>query len=110
MKFVDLTVPQYLGQQYDWVMSLEVGEHIPKEHEHVLLETIARHAKAGVVLTWAVPGQGGHHHVNEQPNANIIAKLRPLGFSHDTAASRSLRQAAVLPWFKNTIMVFRRDV
>ncbi len=25
VKFADLTVPLFMGQQYDWVMSLEVG-------------------------------------------------------------------------------------
>ena len=28
------------------------------------LDNIVRHARIGVVLSWAVPGQGGFHHVN----------------------------------------------
>lgn len=105
---MDLSLPQYLEQQYDWVMSLEVGEHLPKQYEQVLLENIARHAKVGVVLTWATPGQGGHAHVNEQPNEYVIEKLATLGLKYDKEQSIAYRAVAELPWFKKTIMVFVR--
>ncbi len=66
VRFLDLSEPTWLGRTFDWVMSLEVGEHIPKEQESAYVGNIVRHASRGVVLSWAVPGQGGHHHVNNQ--------------------------------------------
>lgn len=108
VKFMDLSLPQHLEQRFDWVMSLEVAEHIPHQFEHILLGNIARHAKEGVVLTWAVPGQGGHFHVNTQTNAYAIEQMRQLGFKHDAQQSQTFKDAAVLKWFKDTIMVFNR--
>lgn len=55
-----------LGARYDWVLSLEVAEHLPRSMEPVFVFNLDRHAKEGVVLSWARKGQGGSHHVNEQ--------------------------------------------
>ncbi len=66
VRFLDLSEPTWLGRTFDWVMSLEVGEHIPKEQESAYIGNIVRHAFRGVVMSWAVPGQAGHHHVNNQ--------------------------------------------
>lgn len=88
-------------------MSLEVGEHIWKEGEQAFLDNVRRHAQRGIVLSWAISGQnGGHNHVNEQPNAYIIEQLKIRGCTYDEQASTQLREVATLPWFKNTIMVF----
>merc|ERR1711920_1014384 len=43
----------------DWVVSIEVGEHIPPAFENRFLATVTSHARKGIVLSWAVPGQGG---------------------------------------------------
>jgi tryptophanyl-tRNA synthetase len=56
---MDPTIPQYGILQYDWIISLEVALHIPEKYEAVYLDNILRHAKEGIILSWAVPGQGG---------------------------------------------------
>ena len=109
VKFADLTLPQYFEHTYDWVMSLEVGEHVPVEFEDIFLDNLVRHAREGVLLSWAVEGQGGHHHVNNHNNDYVIDKMRSKGFDYDQAASESVRTVAELPWFRNTIMIFRRQ-
>lgn len=90
-------------------MSLEVGEHIPKEYEHILIDNICNAAEHGVILSWAIKGQGGAGHVNCQNNAYIIDVMRGKGFAYDTDASSTLRKNATLSWFKNTVMVFRKN-
>ena len=60
VRFLDLTLPQYGLPLYDWVMSLEVAEHIPADFQAVYVDNINRHAKEGIVLSWARPGQGGY--------------------------------------------------
>ena len=85
-----------------------VGEHIPVEFEATLLDNIARHARDGVLLTWAVPNQYGFHHVSERTNEYVIGRMRERGFEYDEDLSAELRGMAVLKWFKNTIMVFHR--
>ena len=53
VRFLDLSVPIYHLKQYDWVISLEVGEHIPAKFEHIYIDNLFRHAKEGVILSWA---------------------------------------------------------
>ena len=90
-------------------MSLEVGEHIPKASEQDLLDNVAGTASRGVVLSWAIIGQGGHGHVNCQNNEHIIHELSVRGFSYNATASARLREAVTKArWFTNTLMVFEK--
>lgn len=109
VKFVDLTIPLYLEEKYDWVLSLEVGEHIADKDEDVYLNNLMRHAKEGILLSWALEGQGGHRHVNTHNNEYVIERLREKGFYYDYATSKVLRDVAELPWFRETLMLFRRQ-
>ncbi|XP_076061481.1 uncharacterized protein LOC143037242 isoform X2 [Oratosquilla oratoria] len=105
---LDLTEEVDLGYKYSWVMSLEVGEHIPSRFESKFLNNLVRHACRGVVLSWALPGQGGHMHVNEQPNEYIQGRMDLLGFRYDMEGSMKLREVAELGWFRGTLMIFYR--
>lgn len=104
----DLSQPLDLGKKYDWVMSLEVGEHLPKAYEQTFFENLDRHNIHGIVLTWAVKGQGGFGHFNEQNNDYVKAIMATYGYKNDVEAENFLREQASLWWFKNSIMVFRR--
>lgn len=96
--------------QVDAVLCLEVGEHIPAEFENILITNIDKHVRSGglVVLSWAVPGQGGFGHVNCKPNEYIRERFRKLGYDHDGLVEAHLRNMATLGWFKNTILAFRK--
>ncbi|MBS0586163.1 MAG: hypothetical protein JSR76_07710 [Verrucomicrobia bacterium] len=104
----DLSVPFQLAQSYDWVLSLEVGEHLPQQYETIFIENLVRHCTQGIVLSWAVKGQGGHGHFNEQNNDYIRSRLASYGFANDIEAENILRKQARAGWFHNTIMVFRK--
>jgi len=104
---LDLSNPVDLHKQYDWVMSLEVGEHLPKKYETIFIENLVRHVKDGLILSWAIKGQGGTGHFNEQNNDYIKQIFASIGWYNDLEAENSLRKAAVQSWFKNTVMVFR---
>jgi len=52
VRFMDLTLPQYWLPQYDWVLSLEVLEHIDGAYETVVLDNIDRAARYG--YTWLI--------------------------------------------------------
>lgn len=93
---------------FDWIISLEVGEHIEKQFEWMFMDNIYRSVKHGVIISWAVPGQTGFGHVNEQPNSYIIREFRRKGYKYLQKDSKKLREAATLPWFKKTIMVFKK--
>eukprot|EP01065_Artemidia_motanka_P040545 TRINITY_DN5100_c0_g5_i1.p1 TRINITY_DN5100_c0_g5~~TRINITY_DN5100_c0_g5_i1.p1 ORF type:complete len:310 (+),score=62.64 TRINITY_DN5100_c0_g5_i1:88-930(+) len=93
----------------DWVMCLEVAEHIPHVHENAFLGNLHRHNKKGIVLSWGVPGQGGQGHVNEQPNSYVVSKLEGMGYLFDVEGTKTLRAAVgKLPWFRSTLMKFDR--
>lgn len=103
---LDLSEEFNLNKTYECVISLEVGEHIPKSREQIYLNNLTRHSRQGIILSWALPGQGGDGHVNEQPNSYIIEEMEKRGFDYWEQASLFLRGAATLWWFKKTIMVF----
>ena len=54
----DLSELMYLNEKFDWVLSLEVGEHIPKEFENTFIENLHRNNLKGIVLSWAIKAQG----------------------------------------------------
>lgn len=62
----DLAQPIDLERRFDLVQSLEVAEHIPAASASMFLETLTRHSDI-VFFSAAAPGQGGEHHINEQP-------------------------------------------
>lgn len=108
MKFLDLTLPQYWLPTYDWVICLEVLEHIPAEFENIVLDNIRRVAAEGAVISWAVPGQGGYNHINLQPSQHVEKVFALRGFERDDDKTAMLQNAASLKWLKNNVIVFRR--
>eukprot|EP01069_Polyplicarium_translucidae_P006496 Polyplicarium_translucidae@DN2972_c0_g2_i1.p1 len=71
IEFLDLSSPQYGLPVYDWVFSTAVGEHIPLEFEENYISNLLRHAKEGIVISWATPGQPGPGHVRVEPCARM---------------------------------------
>lgn len=107
-KVLDLSQPVDLQEKFDWVLSLEVGEHIPKDFESNFINNLHNHNTKGIIVSWAIPGQGGRGHYNEQPNAYIKSIFNKLGYINDSDSEELLRTQSSLFWFKNTIMVFKR--
>lgn len=98
---------------YSWALCLEVGEHIPAEFERNFIRNVCDIAEFGIVISWAVEGQGGDGHVNCRNNDYIISRFNRYGFNYDSDSTVLLRlSASEYPnsgwWFKNTLMVFRR--
>ncbi len=108
VRFLDLTAPQFGLPCYDWVMSLEVGEQIPKEFENIFVDNLARHAKEGIILSWAKLGQGGHSHINNKKESDVIEMLSIRGFGISRAEDKPLRAASGRFWLQNNIRVYRR--
>jgi SAM-dependent methyltransferase len=97
----------------DFLLCLEVCEHVPKEYEEALMKTINRHVNPGgmLILSWAVVGQGGLGHVNCQNNDYVIQKFTEMGYTHNVDYSQFLRNSVSNAyWFKNTTLVFNKNV
>ena len=94
--------------RYANILCIEVGEHIPIEQADVFMDNVAKYAARTVVLSWAIPGQGGCGHVNEQPNSYVIEKMKARGFDLDMAWTARLRSIdyGTTHWLRNTVMLF----
>ena len=106
---IDLSVDFDLKRQFDWVVSLEVGEHLPKKYEKNYVQNLNKHAKNGIIMSWALLNQGGDGHVNEQPNEYIKNVFKTLGYENDVETENILRKDCKLWWFRKTLMVFRKS-
>ncbi len=81
-QFLDLSVPVYhLEDTYDWIVSSEVAEHIPRQSERHFLDNLARYGREGIILSWAKLGQGGHSHVNNQDLSYVVLKMQASGWT-----------------------------
>lgn len=106
---LDLSQPINLNRKFDWVLSLEVGEHIPIKYEEVFINNIYKHNTKGIVLSWARPKQGGFGHVNCRTQEYIKNKFDQLGYVNKTEIEKHLKSVSKLKWFKNNIMVFLNE-
>ena len=86
----DLTTELRLGVA-DWVLCLEVAEHIPRAHEEAFVQNLHAHNRCGVLLSWACC-VSGHQHVNLRSNAHVIESFEQLGYRYDAARSEAMRR------------------
>ena len=83
----------------DWVVSLEVGEHVPRAEEAEFLRMLHGANCRGIILSWAPPGQPGHGHINKQPTSEFVPKVEALGYTVNHRLTQDLRGNASLAWF-----------
>lgn len=106
------TGPYRPSEPFDLVWSCEFVEHVEERHASNFLETFCA-ARQFLLVTHAVPGQGGHHHVNERHASYWIERIEALGFRYDprlTAATRYLSVSNETPWnhYLHSGLAFRR--
>lgn len=108
-KVLDLSEDFDLGIKFNCVISLEVGEHIPKQYEQIFIDNITKHTTNLLICSWAIPGQGGDGHVNCQTNEYIIGELVDRNFKINENLTSRIRDLSTLSWFKNTLFVFEKE-
>jgi Core-2/I-Branching enzyme len=74
----DILANSYL-MPVDFVWSCEVAEHISEEKVDNYIDTLCNGAV--IAMTHALPGQGGHHHVNCQPKEYWVDKITRRGYA-----------------------------
>jgi len=88
----------------------EVVEHIEERYLDHLLKTLANGRV--IAMTHALPGQGGHHHVNCQPSAYWIERIEPLGYRYlrdETEKAKSLPSGTgTWTYFAKSGLIFER--
>jgi SAM-dependent methyltransferase len=106
---VDLAAPFEVGRRFDLVECLEVAEHLPAASAGALVASLVRHGDV-VLFSAAPPGQGGEHHVNEQPIAYWASRFAGHGFAaFDCARPRVRNVQEIEPWYRYNALVFASD-
>jgi SAM-dependent methyltransferase len=102
----DLSQAFGLGRRFDLVQSLEVAEHLPESAAESFVDSLTRHGDV-ILFSAAVRGQGGEHHVNEQPLGYWRAKFARRGYAAYDALRPQLRaEAEVEPWYRYNLLVY----
>lgn len=97
--------------KYDLCWCCEFVEHVEARYIDNFLSTFA-FAKY-VAMTHAVPGQGGHHHVNCQPKEYWIDHMARYGFEYDEEVTNELKEISKTegdysPHFLSTGLFFKK--
>jgi SAM-dependent methyltransferase len=88
----DITQDAYRVENIDLVNCIEVVEHIEEKYLDNLLTTLCQGKY--LFMTHAVPGQGGHHHVNCRTSEYWIDHLRKRSFKLLSEESKKLQALA----------------
>lgn len=101
--------------QFDCSMSIEVAEHILPEKSCILVKNLTKSATKYIILTAALPGQGGTGHINEQPHSFWIKQIEQFNFIKRDDERNSLFESIKSHNIKmpkhmyNNLMIFRRS-
>jgi hypothetical protein len=102
----DLTAPFDLGRRFDLAQSLEVAEHLPSGRAAGFVADLTHHADA-VLFSAAPPGQGGEHHINEQPYEYWRDLFAARGYALFDCVRPLVRDdPAVSPWYRHNLFLF----
>jgi SAM-dependent methyltransferase len=106
---VDLGKPFDLAENFDLVVCVEVIAHIPAQSEHILISSIARHARERIVFSGARPGQPGAGHIDCRPISHWLDLFASAGWYPCLFDSLALRSLSTFPGFRGNLVVLTRD-
>jgi hypothetical protein len=107
----DLQRNHQVPRTFDLALSLEVGEHLPKESATSFVNFLCRLAPV-VLFSAAIPGQAGINHVNEQWQSYWVDKFSAEDFVPvDCIRPRFWQESAVGVWYaQNSLLYARRSL
>lgn len=95
-------------RSYDLALCFELAEHLPEKHADNLVDSLVSSSNI-IVMTAATPGQGGTHHVNEQPREYWCEKFQSRGYEYRPEIVKELRNLIEVEqstWVPENLMVF----
>ena len=95
------------AEMFDLVWSCEFVEHVDERYMDNFLATFECCSRY-LMITFAGPGQPGHHHVNCQPRQYWIDRIEALGLSFDEAFTEKTRDIAASGHYHSRGLFFRR--
>lgn len=104
----DLKSPFKLNRQFDLVVCLEVGEHLPKECAETFVESLTQLAPV-ILFSAAIPFQGGTDHVNEQWQDYWVKIFQNKGYvAIDCIRNRVWENKRVEFWYAQNMLIFAK--
>jgi hypothetical protein len=100
-----------INTKVDLVHCQEVVEHIEEKYLDNLLGSMC--TGQFILMTNALPGQGGYHHVNEQPTEYWISHFTRLGYvvlHEDTLRIRRLAEVDGAIYLARTGLLLEKDL
>lgn len=109
-KALDISAPFSLGRVFDLVQCLEVAEHVEESRSSVLIDNLVSHGDL-ILFSAAIPGQGGEHHVNEQPLGYWVERFRQRKYeAYDCVRPLVSTRSDIEPWYRYNTLVFATSV
>ncbi|MGA7119340.1 MAG: methyltransferase domain-containing protein [Polyangiaceae bacterium] len=110
--FMRFSLKEPFSTEFQVVLSLEVGEHMPEDYADDYILSIQFSAAKIVYFSAARPGQGGHGHINCQPKAYWVKKFHHRGYWLDPDATsdfmKFMGEGYHMGWLTQNGMVFRQ--
>jgi SAM-dependent methyltransferase len=92
----------------DIAVCLEVAEHLTEEHAEPLVGFLTRAAPV-VLFSAAIPGQGGHGHLNEQWPGYWADLFLARGYAARDCFRRALwNDESIEPWYRQNLLLYAR--
>ena len=94
---------------YDLAWSVEFLEHVDEKYQDNYMQAFQCCKYA--IVTHAVPGQAGHHHVNCQPAEYWIETFAKYGLTYDEYHTNMIREVSTMqkPFIQRTGLFFKND-
>ena len=105
VRYADLSQPLEVPRA-DWVISLEVAEHLPNQREAFYVRNLHAHACLGLLISWGMLGQGGLSHINNHPPEYVVELFERLGYAYDARLGAQLLNASDMHYSR--LHAFRR--
>jgi len=98
-----------LGRKFDLAYSFEVADHIDAKYADIFINNLIRHADF-ILFSASPPGQGGEHHINEQPYdywRQIFAKYGYVAIDCVRPAIAHLKDVSF--WYRYNIILYVQE-
>jgi tryptophanyl-tRNA synthetase len=92
------------------IISLEVGEHLPKEAQETFVQNITKNCEKHLILSWASIGQPGIGHINCREQGEVVIDIESRGFKLNNEATDDARNNVDdnCDWLQRNLLVFER--
>ena len=95
-------------ERFDLCISLEVAEHLPETYAKEFVFNLTRFSDV-ILFSAAIPGQGGRHHVNEQPISYWVKHFENLGYTCLDLIRPEIWNDENIPfWYRQNTVIFTK--